>query len=404
MGARTDFSTRRVVAGGPQTVGADHTAQPLASRQPGSWHRFWYTIVLPILLTPLTVGGQAVIEGVMMRSPGSFAVAVRRRDRSIVVRERPVNNFLSRYRFFRWPLIRGAVVLLESVTNGIGALNFAADQAMLDEETPKAAGETTAVVPPVLLDTTTGGPTGASQGAAFWGTLAVSLVLGLALFVGLPHGLTYLVGALVPGGIALDSGLFHLVDGTFKLAVFVVYIVLIGRLEDIRRLFMYHGAEHKAVHTFEAGRELVVAEAEIMSTAHPRCGTSLVLWVVGISILVFAAAFPFFPRFFDNDLAHHTLAVLAKILLSFPIAGIAYELQRFAARHPRSRLVSAMIRPGMAMQSLTTREPSPGQLEVALTALRKVLWRERNREAAGVTAGTPVERYTDFAEAVIKTA
>jgi len=364
--------------------------------------------LIALLATPLTVGGQAVIEGVMMRSPRSFAVAVRRRDKSIVVREQRVANFLSRYGLFRWPLVRGAVMLLESLHNGMVALNFAADQAMLDEQPEGDEKRRTPPAPTAALLTASGAPEGAvgggKQSAAIWFTLAIAIVAGLGIFVGLPHLLTYLIGLLIPGGLDVDSGWFHLIDGAFKLAIFILYIKLISKLEDIRHLFMYHGAEHMAVHTFEAKLPLVLDEARGMSTAHPRCGTSLILWVVAISIFIFAAVFPFIPIFFESTVANQAIAILWKIMLTFPIAGIAYEAQRYAARHPDSVWVQRLIWPGMAMQALTTRQPGDAEIEVALTALRKVLWREEHADPEAGIEDEQLERFTSFEEVLLKVA
>jgi len=365
-------------------------------------------LLLTLLAIPLAVGGQAVIEGVMMRSPRSFAVAVRRRDSSIVVREQRVTAFLSKLIPFRWPFVRGAIVLIESLHNGMVALNFAADQAMLDEEDPDGTETKPSAAPgsSALLLGASGdaGVSSGKQSAAIWLTLAFAMVIGIALFVGLPHLLTYLVGMLVPGGLDVDSGWFHLIDGGFKLGIFIIYIKLISRLEDIRHLFMYHGAEHKSVHTFEAGLPLEVEHARGMSTAHPRCGTSLILWVVAISIFIFAAAFPFIPLLFEHTIANQAIAIVWKILLTFPIAGLAYEVQRMAARHPDSAFVRRMIAPGMAMQALTTREPGDAELEIALTALRKVLWRERGEAPAELDDEQHLERFASFDEVRLKVA
>lgn len=354
---------------------------------------------LVMLSAPLSVGGQAVIEGVMMRSPGSFSVAVRRSRGAIVIREQRVNNFLSRFKPLRWPLLRGAVMLIESMYNGLTALNFAADQAMLDEneaEQSKAKAQEGEENPDIDLPLE-GKKASSSTGekAALWGTMAISLLLGLVLFVGVPHGLTFLLGLIVPGGLSLDHAGFHLIDGTIKLAIFIGYILLISRFDDVSRLFMYHGAEHMSVHCYEHKLPLDVEHASPMSTAHPRCGTSLILWVVAVSVFMFAAVFPFLPKFFANPWANNATAILIKILLSLPVAGVAYEVQRAAAKHPDVKWVQALIKPGMWMQSLTTRQPGAPELEVGLASLRKVLWREQQEPIVGDEAQA-VEQFTDF--------
>lgn len=343
----------------------------------------------------------------MMRSPKACAVAVRRKDGSIVINEQPIIRFLSQYRVFRWPLLRGAVMLIESLHNGMVALTFAAEQAALDEPTEATADKATApakpATPPVASALLMAGDAGSAPApaglskAALWGTLAFAIVLGLGLFVGLPHLLTYLLGLLVPGGLDVDSGWFHLIDGAFKMAIFIGYVVLIGRMHDIGRLFMYHGAEHKSVHAFEAKLPLDVASARPFSTAHPRCGTSLMLWVVAISVFMFAAVLPFVPKPTTITVVNQVYFVLIKILLTLPIAGIAYELQRAASRHPDNRFIKTMIAPGMWLQALTTRMPGDPELEVALSALRTVLWRERQPAAAG-TERPPLRQCATYAE------
>ncbi|MBN2358374.1 MAG: DUF1385 domain-containing protein [Deltaproteobacteria bacterium] len=337
----------------------------------------------------------------MMRAPRACAVAVRRKDGSIVVSEQPIIRFLSRYRVFRWPLLRGAVILIESLHNGMVALTFAAEQASLDDESAPQSGLATPPNAGALLAVGDAGspppPAGLSK-AALWGTMAFAIVLGLLFFVGLPHLLTYLLGLLVPGGLDVDSGWFHLIDGLFKLALFIGYVALIGRMPDIRRLFMYHGAEHKSVHAFEAKLPLEVAPARPFSTAHPRCGTSLIMWVVAISVFMFAAVLPFVPRPTEITAVNQVYFVLVKILLTLPIAGIAYELQRAASRRPDNRIIQTLIAPGMWLQSLTTRPPGDPELEVALSSLRAALWREQRPEAPGERQ--PPRQFADFQEVV----
>ncbi len=364
---------------------------------------------LLLIAAPLSVGGQAVIEGVMMRSPGSFSVAVRRKHGAIVIREQRVNNFLSRFKPLRWPLLRGAVMLIESMYNGLTALNFAADQAMLDEvqddkaqddAAPDKASQPANKNGDKDAQIAKGDPkkeSSKSEKAALWGTVCISLLLGLLLFVGLPHGLTYLIGLFVPGGLSLDHAGFHLIDGTIKLGIFIGYILLISRFDDVSRLFMYHGAEHMSVHCYEHKLPLEVEHAKDMSTAHPRCGTSLILWVVAVSIFMFAAVFPFLPKFFANPIANNAAAIFIKILLSLPVAGVAYEVQRAAAKHPDIKWVQAIIKPGMWLQSLTTRQPGPAELEVGLASLRKVLWREQQKPIVGDEAQA-IEQFADFAD------
>lgn len=312
------------------------------------------------------IGGQAVIEGVMMRSPRSFVVAVRRPDGAIVVREQAWETLLAWLRPLRWPFLRGAVVLVEALWNGMSALNFSAEQAMPPDA--RRGGETG------------GNPTAANR-AALAATLVVSLALFLVLFKGLPHLLTWLLGQAL--GLPIDAGsiAFHLIDGAIKAVLFVGYLAAIARLPDIRRVFEYHGAEHKAIWAYETGGPLTPDRAAQFTTIHPRCGTSFLFIVLAVSIVVFAAAFPFLPRLAAGDLANNLLQVLVKIPLLFPVAGLAYEIQRVSARPNCPRVVRWLAAPGLKLQRITTREPSRAQLEIAVVALSRALAREQGRLA-----------------------
>lgn len=282
---------------------------------------------------PVQYGGQAVIEGVMMRGPRESAIAVRLPDGQIEVTCQPMNSWSSRP-FLKWPLVRGFVALIDSLIVGTKALTFSANRAVGEEE-----GEEL------------------SSGEMFL-TVAVALGLGLLLFVGLPTGVAHLLQGMVRGAVWQN-----LLEGAIRLAVFLIYILAISRLKDIQRIFQYHGAEHKAIYTHEAGEELTVENARKFSTLHPRCGTSFLLIVVIISIFVFA--------FLGLDPLWWRL--LSRVLLMPLVAGVAYEVLKFTARHLDSPAMRWLIAPGLWLQRLTTREPDDSQLEVALAALRKVL-------------------------------
>ncbi|MCC7072810.1 MAG: DUF1385 domain-containing protein [Deltaproteobacteria bacterium] len=336
------------------------------------------------------IGGQAVIEGVMMRSPKSLAIAVRRPDGGIVLREEAWLSFSARLPFLRWPLLRGATMLVESLYNGLLALNFSASVAFPEDSKEQKEAQKDA----------------AKGNGALWVTMAVSLAFAFGLFKGVPHlsawGLGRLLGGEGDSALPMTSPLFHLVDGGIKLALFVGYIALISRMRDVKRLFMYHGAEHKSVHVWEAEEPLDVEHARGKSTAHPRCGTSLILLVIAVSIVVFAGVLPFVPVLSDNDFVQALFLLAVKLPLLLPIAGIAYEGQRLAARHPGSVLVRALIAPGMLMQRLTTREPGDAELEVALAALKKTVWREQQGEVVPLPARqASVEVFESF-DAVAK--
>lgn len=298
----------------------------------------------------INVGGQAVIEGVMMRSPKALAVAVRKSDGQVTVREAPWRSVSDRYKWLKWPFFRGIVALSEALINGIDALTYSANQALDDAEEQQ-------------------------MGAwALAATIALSLGLGIMLFVVMPHYLSLLLGRLGPLSYEIKSLAFHVVDGVIKLGVFIAYIWLISLIKDIGRVFEYHGAEHKSIFAYEAGRELTVENARQFSTLHPRCGTAFILVVLMISILLFAVVFPLIsPGGRDAGWGLHLFFVGVKILLLFPIAGAAYELNRYASRREGSSLLKAAVMPGLWVQKLTTREPSDDQIEIALIALKKAL-------------------------------
>ncbi len=336
------------------------------------------------------VGGQAVIEGVMMRSPRSFAVAIRRPNGEIAVREQVWHSLWERLRALRWPFLRGAVVLGESLHNGFTALHFsAAEAAAHAAENPEGSKAT---------DKPSADASGASPTALRF-TMLIAVVLAVAVFVALPHALVWLLGTLT-GSAALSDGQslpFHAVDGAIKMAIFVVYLWAIGRLPDIRRVFMYHGAEHKAIATLERGLPLDVAHARAQSRFHPRCGTSFLLLAILVSIAVFAIVFPLLPAPTGRRWLDQVLFVLIKLPLLLPIAGLAYEAIRLGDRLGHTPFGRWLVAPGLWLQRLTTREPGDGEIEVALVALRKTLWREQLGRAADESRAAP-EVFTNFEE------
>jgi uncharacterized protein YqhQ len=305
----------------------------------------------------LAIGGQAVIEGVMMRSPTAVATAVRNAAGRIVVRKRPFRSIVRRVPALGVPVLRGGVHLVESLAIGLGALTFAADQAADDgpvaQARPRKPGET-------LL---------------MWGTLVLSFVLGLGLFFYLPLVLTGLLG--------IEHSLwFNLVDGLFRIVIFVAYLWGISRLPDMARVFQYHGAEHKTIHAFENGRELTPAGARPFTTLHPRCGTSFLFFVMLISVVVFV----FLGR---PDTVGARLLRLAFVPL---ISGLAYEAIKLSGRFRGAPALKPLIWPGLMLQRITTNEPDDAQLEVAMAALRAVLapeeagFRETTWEEPGETS------------------
>jgi uncharacterized protein YqhQ len=321
------------------------------------------------------VGGQAVIEGVMMRSPRSFTVVCRRPDGSIAIKEQEWRPLWQGLRVVRLPFLRGAIVLLESLWNGIAALTFSADQQIVGEQAP--AG------PPPRSLGAAAAPSGGSS-ATTYGMVAISVVFGLALFVGVPHLAAWGVGEVF--GFDTSSFAFHAVDGVIKLALLVGYMAAISLMDDVRRVFQYHGAEHKAIFTYEKGLPLTVANARQQPRFHPRCGTSFLLIVIGVSVVVFSALLTF-PIVSHSGL-DHLAKILIKIPLMFPIAGVAYELIKLAGKKcDTSVWARAMSAPGMWLQTITTREPDDAQLEIALLSIRKTLWREAQGDAASPIEG-----------------
>ena len=331
----------------------------------------------------LRVGGQAVLEGVMMRSPNSYVVVCRLPDGRLAVRESPWRSVWNRLKFLRFPFLRGGVVLVEALHNGIDALSFSAkEQASSLEEADEGGG---AELSP----------------AAVTGTIALSIALAFGIFIAVPHALAWAAGGLL--GIDLKEGTslpFHGIVGGFKALLFVGYLAAISRLPDIRRVFMYHGAEHKSIHAWEHGEELTVENARRHSRFHPRCGTSFLFLVIVVSVVVFSVAFAFMPVLVPGSrVANQALYVLIKLPLLFPIAGLAYEAQKLSSRAPDHPLVRFLIWPGMALQRITTVEPTDDMLEVAVLSLRKVLWRERVGAAEGGTAAGAVQYYDSFSAA-----
>ena len=287
------------------------------------------------------IGGQAVLEGVMMRGPSNWAVAVRKPNGQIAEVCRPIESVMKRHWFFRLPVVRGVVALGESLAIGFRALSISANYAAADDNELAEAEEQEL-----------------SRAALIFAFL---IAIGIAISV-------FKVGpALLADLLPISSGTwFVLVEGLIRVTVFVLYLFLISLLPDLRRVFQYHAAEHKAINAYEAGEELEPERVQRFSLIHPRCGTAFLLWVMVIAIFVFA--------FFGRP-AWYWL-IVTRILLLPVIAGLAYELIRFAGKHTDNRVVMTLLAPGLWLQRLTTREPTLDQLEVSIRALREVLVRE----------------------------
>lgn len=316
-----------------------------------------------------SIGGQAVIEGVMMRSPNAFVVAVRKPDGSIRLRRDQWYGLSKRLDFMKKPFLRGILMLIETMANGLVSLNYSANIAMAEEEREKALkkGKT-------LEEFEASQKKKEKVDIATFLTMAVSFAFGIGLFVFLPHMVAFFIGDVLGKDWTLDSFAFHAVDGVVKAMIFVAYIWGISFIKDVYRVFQYHGAEHKSIATFEAGMDLTVDNARKFTTLHPRCGTSFIFFLILISIILFSAVFTLIPVGTNLPvILRHVVAVLFKVCLMLPVAGISYELIKFSGKCSTQWWAKAMAAPGMLLQKLTTKEPDDQQLEVALSSIKAVL-------------------------------
>ena len=304
---------------------------------------------------PFNYGGQAVIEGVMMRGSKALAVAVRNPANEIVVHTEPLNAHIYGGRMARMPFVRGLTLLWDALGLGIKSLMFSADVA-LEEETEE--GEEAAKV---------------FEGPMQWGTVAFSLTFSVLLFFVLPTFLAHqIIVWFMPTAPHVVENLF---EGIIRLVLLIGYIWGIGLMEDIQRVYSYHGAEHKTINAYEDGVELTPEIVAKYPLEHPRCGTAFLLTVVVISILIYSLL----P---DMNLA---IRMLSRVLLLPIIAGIAYEFLRFSAAHQDNAFIRFITKPNLALQKLTTREPDLGMLAVAITALEHVLAFEQGKVMDGTT-------------------
>ena len=281
------------------------------------------------------IGGQAVIEGVMMKSPKGWTVAVRDMKGEIHVRKEDLGELP---KILKLPMLRGVVQLFHALFLGVKAIEYSASKAYNEDEKP---------MNPLAISLTIG----------------VAFIMGIGLFLLLPLYATKLLGH-ISDPISNNSFVFNIVDGIIRVMIFLIYVIAIGLWKEMGRIFEYHGAEHKVIHAYEAGRELSVENVRNYSPQHPRCGTSFLLIVMVISIIVFSfipQAWPFIYKF------------LSRLILIPLIAGISYETLRISARMKKNALVNLMILPGLLLQKLTTREPDDSQLEVAIVALKEAI-------------------------------
>jgi uncharacterized protein YqhQ len=284
------------------------------------------------------IGGQAVLEGVMMRGPAHWSLAVRKPDGEIAEVNRPISSLMARHWFFRLPVVRGVIALGESLAIGFRALAISANYAAQQESDEDGEVSTELTRGQLIL------------------AFAVAIVFALLLFKVTP--------ALLTNWLPIEhTGAFVVVEGVIRVTIFVLYLAVISFLPDLRRVFQYHAAEHKVINAYEAGEELEPERVQRFSLIHPRCGTAFLLWVMVIAIFVFA--------FFGRPTWYWLIA--SRILLLPLIAGIAYELIRFAGKHTGNRVLMTLLAPGLWLQRLTTREPTLDQIEVSIRALREVL-------------------------------
>jgi uncharacterized protein YqhQ len=299
----------------------------------------------------ILVGGQAVIEGVMMRTPHAYAVAVRRADGSVEVKRESVKRLSEYWKPLSWLVIRGFAVLLQSMILGFRTLNYSINVSMKDLESESQK--------------TSGKKSKKKKNESNVLPIAGSMILGVAaavfLFILLPLWITSWLRGYIPA--VHNWFVFNLVDGLIRVIFFLAYLLLISMWKDIQRVFQYHGAEHKVVHTWEAGEDLTVDNAREKTTLHPRCGTSFMLFVMVVSILVFSLfKFDAFWAIF-----------LSRLVLIPIVSGLSYELIRLSAPRCQKGFFKLLVLPGLALQRITTKEPSDDQLEIAIQALKEAL-------------------------------
>jgi uncharacterized protein YqhQ len=291
---------------------------------------------------PTAYGGQAVIEGVMIRGRRTVALACRLPSGEISRYREPLRSLLLTSRLARAPFVRGLIVLYESLSYGMRMLMKSADAQLPEEEKSVSSG-----------------------GSAVF--IAVALLLALGLFVGVPYLVTQAMRQAIESSLLLN-----IAEGIFRLVLFLGYLALISLAPDIRRVFMYHGAEHMTIHAFEHGDPLTPDRIEPYPTAHPRCGTAFLLFVAVVAIALFA----FLPR------VNPIVDIVARLALVIPVASISYEVLRFGAAHERHPLIRLLVAPGLLLQRITTRRPDKGMIEVAVASLQEALAGDAEAERA----------------------
>ncbi|MGC4086885.1 MAG: DUF1385 domain-containing protein [Polyangiaceae bacterium] len=347
------------------------------------------------------IGGQAVLEGVMMRSPHAFAIVVRRRNGELSVIEEPMLDLRKGARAF--PLVRGVAALVEALKLGSRALRFSAelferDLNEAEAEARRSAPSTLSMLslPIVALATSTAElpPTLPKKADGPNWMTALSVVFALGIFIALPQAFAAGVSSVFKLDLDVRSPQFQLITGAAKLTIVIGYMLAIRRIPDIYRMFQYHGAEHKSIYTYESGQALTVENARKWTTLHPRCGTTFLVMVAMVSILVFTALGPFLPVLGLGKLADNVLFFLFKLPFLPLIAAVTFELQRLLARYATKGPLRALLWPGFLVQKITTIEPDDSQLEVAMGSLALTLAHEKGAKREPVAE----QSYPNYAE------
>ena len=317
--------------------------------------RILYHLRLVISQSSILVGGQAVMEGVMMRVPGAYATAVRDPDGNIQLDRHDFKSKVDIYPFLKMPLLRGIIGLFESLKIGYSTLQWSAEISIPEEEASK---ETSKFVDVLLT--------------------IFSLALALGLFFVAPIGLTSWLFDKDQ-----DAFIFNVISGMFRVIFFITYLALISLMKDVRRLFQYHGAEHKTVYNFESGKELSISNAQQFPTQHPRCGTSFLFIIMLVAILSFAIL--------DSVVLFYVeeLKIWMRLIFHIPfipiVAGLGYEVLKLTAKHRSNIFFRALAQPGLWLQNITTKQPDDGQVEVALEALKEAFGDKLSQYSSGET-------------------
>ncbi len=301
------------------------------------------------------VGGQAVIEGVMMRAPKRITTAVRKPDREILIKSDPYIAFSQRYKVLNIPILRGAATFFEMLFIGIRALNFSADVALVEQEKAEKGVDWERPQGQKIKD-----------GLMLAGSIVLAFAVAIVIFFALPLFLTEVIG------LSKNALPFNMVAGTIRVSFFLAYLLAISQWKEIRRIFEYHGAEHKSVNAFESGEELSIENLHKYSTYHPRCGTSFLLIVVMLAIFLFAVA----DTIVEINIGHRP-TLLQRFITHFSLlpllGGISFELLKLTGKKRNNRYMQWLAAPGLWLQKITTKEPDDAQLEVAIVALKSAL-------------------------------